>query len=480
VPQSEKVSQILEVLAAVRASRPPTREALGGLRSRATQAAADRRGINQRSVADKCWRGLHRQKDEDFHIGDFDDLVWGWLEGRPEGLMSRMLDAASTEDDRDAIGAFFGGTDAPPPPAPAAPVGGAELVAHVHRALEAQGLDFSRAQIADLYLSVRTKPFVLLAGVSGTGKSILARRFAEACGFPARLVPVRPDWSDPSELLGYRDLSGAFVPGRLIEHLVAATEQPERPYFVILDEMNLARVEHYFADLLSLMETRRVEEGRVVTDPLDLGVGPETELRCDPELARRLRGCLLRGGLGLPPNLCVIGTVNMDESTHPFSKKVLDRAMTLELVDVNLRFLPVPRPPPPPVAVPSAALDAPWTSLGQVVEAHRALVVQVSELLTALNGPLSEASMQVGFRTRDEICLYLARNADEGLLPEAEALDLAVHHKVLPRLQGGEELRAVLDGVGQLLEGRGLRRCGEKIEQMRQRLERAGFTAFWA
>jgi hypothetical protein len=100
--------------------------------------------------------------------------------------------------------------------------------------------------------------------------------------------------------------------------------------------------------------------------------------------------------------------------------------------------------------------------------------------VTELNRPLAEASMQVGYRTRDEVCLYLARNAAEGLLAEGDALDLAVHHKVLPRLQGGEELRPLLEGVRELLSLQGLRRCVGKIDQMEQRLDRAGFTAYWA
>jgi MoxR-like ATPase len=431
------ISQVFEVLEGVRAGAPATLEALTGLRIRVTEDIARRRSIDPRSVAASCFTRLRHSIDDRFGIRDFDALVWGWLTGEPEALVRRLEGAVSTDDDRAAITAFFGGAPRPTP-VPLPLIGGAALVEHVQASLAADGLHFSREQVADFYLAVRTKPFVLLAGVSGTGKSILARRFAAACGFAAPLVPVRPDWSDPSELLGYRDLSGAFVPGRLIEHLVAAAERPDLPFFVILDEMNLARVEHYFADLLSLMETRRVEGEVVVTDRLELGLGPETALRCDAELERRLRAQLTGGGLPMPPNLCVIGTVNMDESTHPFSKKVLDRAMTLELVDVDLGFVPSSQQRPPPRRVAAAELDAPWTSLLQVVPAHQALVERVSRLLTELNQPLAEASMQVGYRTRDEVCLYLARNAAEGLLAEGDALDLAVHHKVLPRLQGGE------------------------------------------
>lgn len=357
---------------------------------------------------------------------------------------------------------------------------GQQVVDHVWRSLSADGLDFSREQIADFYLAVRTKPFVLLAGLSGTGKSILARRFASACGFPAPLIPVRPDWSDPSELLGYRNLEGAFVPGRLIPHLVAAAEEPERPYFVILDEMNLARVEHYFADLLSLMETRRTCGDQVVTDSLDLDIGPETIFQCDAGLAARLKGLLSDRGLSLPSNLCVIGTVNMDESTHPFSKKVLDRALTLEFVVVNLRAVPVREPPPTPLSLTSGDLDAPYLSLAQVYAGEEAFFQPAIELLVALNDALAKASMQVGYRTRDEVCFFLFHNKQQALLEPNVALDLAVYHKVLPRLQGGEEVRELLAEVHQLLSSRGLTRCVRKIDEMQGRLERAGFTSFWA
>jgi len=603
VAQSERIKQILEVLDGVRAAAPASLKELAAERKAATKATATRRGIDERTVADKCWRGLWREKDEKFHIGEFDALAWDWLNGAPNELRARCMDASTNDADRAAVTDFFdgeskvtryrirgecevwaegwspgasiivnsvgGGPDRRPGLAvllealaredmnpaevgyhpshreyvklegvplgveatledpleaaqalqraagrlpggnqgsrlrlvlPASAVqrveellrrvsdgqeaprtlSGQQIVDHVWRSLAAEGLDFSKEQVADFYLAVRTKPFVLLAGISGTGKSILARRFAAACGFPAPLIAVRPDWSDPSELLGYRDLEGAFVPGRLIPHLVAAAERPDRPYFVILDEMNLARVEHYFADLLSVMETRRSVGDRVVTDTLDLDIGPETNLRCDATLAARLKDLLADRGLALPPNLCVVGTVNMDESTHPFSKKVLDRAMTLEFVTVDLRAVPVRQEPPPPLSVGSGDLDAPQLSLAQVYAGREAYFQPPIELLVKLNETLAQASMQVGYRTRDEVCLFLFHNAEQELLDERVALDLAVHHKVLPRLQGGEEVRDLLNAVYQLLSEQGLSHCVRKVGEMQQRLERAGFTAFWA
>jgi hypothetical protein len=97
-----------------------------------------------------------------------------------------------------------------------------------------------------------------------------------------------------------------------------------------------------------------------------------------------------------------------------------------------------------------------------------------------LNSALAQASMQVGYRTRDEVCLFLFHNATQQLLSETDALDLAVYHKVLPRLQGGEEVRELLGEVHRLLSSRGLARCVAKLDEMKRRLEQAGFTAFWA
>ncbi|MEB3204635.1 MAG: AAA family ATPase [Candidatus Sericytochromatia bacterium] len=360
------------------------------------------------------------------------------------------------------------------------PQSGRQIVDHVLRSLQAEGLAFRREQVADFYLAVRTKPFVLLAGISGTGKSILARRFADACDFPAPLIAVRPDWSDPSELLGYRDLKGAFVPGRLIPHIVAATEQADRPYFLVLDEMNLARVEHYFADLLSIMETRRLRGNSIETDTICLDIGADTRLRCEATLAARIKAVLVDGGLRLPPNLCIVGTVNMDESTHPFSKKVLDRAMTLEFVATDLTEVPVRQELPPPLSVNSEELDAPLIALSQIHQGSEMFFADAIQLLVDLNVHLARASLQVGYRTRDEVCIYLHHNREQNLLNPSDALDLALYHKVLPRIQGGEEIREPLAAIKSLLDRKGLGRCVAKIAEMQQRLEQAGFTAFWA
>lgn len=207
-----------------------------------------------------------------------------------------------------------------------------ETLSNIRDYITQRGFYFPSHLIDNFYLSLKTRPFVILAGISGTGKTRLIRLFAEAVGATAlngqfRLIPVRPDWSDPTDLIGYKDLSGTFKAGPLTS-VIAEASQPEnrhKPYFICLDEMNLARVEHYFSDILSLLETQSWQSRHIVTDP----VIPVATLELESDLERY-------GNLGIPENVYLIGTVNMDETTYPFSKKVLDRANTLEFNSIDL------------------------------------------------------------------------------------------------------------------------------------------------
>ena len=196
----------------------------------------------------------------------------------------------------------------------------------------------------NLYLCLKAKPFVILTGIAGIGKSSLARLFAEAMGANTengryKQVPVRPDWKDSRGLLGYLDSSGRFVPGALNDFIKEAVDNPRKPYFLCLDEMNLARVEYYFSEILSVMETRRDREGRTVTDPL---LGDEAFGR--DELARERYGELY-----LPENLYIIGTVSSEETAFSLSRKVLDRASLIEIGQVSLHLQSPPRTMPEPI-----------------------------------------------------------------------------------------------------------------------------------
>ena len=299
-----------------------------------------------------------------------------------------------------------------------------------------EGWVYEPWQVAQYVTAVRTKPFVILAGITGTGKSKLPSLVAKATGGKARLVPVRPDWTDSSEVLGYLDLEGVFRPGSALEVASTAVTEDDVHHTLIVDEMNLARVEHYFAEVLSRIEDRHAARGGGFESSHLIRMDLREE---DAEWGR----------VRLPANLALVGTVNMDESAHGFSRKVLDRAFTLELSEVDLEAGLNPRqdgelalPPPWPVdAWFPRAIRLSQLNSRSGADAER--IVTAVTALQEVNALLTPAQLQVGYRTRDEVALFLVHAAEiEGAFRTSEGhpvspLDLALQMKILPRIAGG-------------------------------------------
>lgn len=354
--------------------------------------------------------------------------------------------------------------------------------------LKAHGFIFDPWQVAAFITAVRTKPFVILAGISGTGKTKLPRLVAEATNSECLTVPVRPDWSDSSDLLGYERLDGTFQPGLLLRFAKRALTTPEKQFFFVLDEMNIARVEYYLAEILShLEELRPNAEGRMVSGPLM----PYASATKDGEEWNQV--CL-------PDNLCIVGSVNMDETTYGFSKKVLDRAFVIEFSTVDLsavgEFTTESRP--------ELWMSADWrvaaTNLAAHPERGTANIRQMIETLIRVNTILQRGQLQFGYRVRDEIvmfcltaqqCLEAFTTVSTGTV---DPLDLAIAMKVLPRIQGGgPTVRRILEdlaawatpdtseiadepGVG---ENVSFSFCADRIALMLRRLAESGFTNYW-
>ncbi len=378
-----------------------------------------------------------------------------------------------------------------------------EEIARVGQYISNKGFSFEKGLIENLYLCLKSKPFVLLAGTSGTGKTKLIRLFAEAIGATVKngrfkMVPVKPDWSDATDLLGYRDLNGRFHPGVLTNFVIQASENPLLPHFMCLDEMNLARVEYYFSDILSILETREIEnEGvKIVTDPLI----PREYLGTDPDVLRKFQW------LTLPENLYFVGTVNMDESTFPFSKKVLDRANTIEFSYVDLN-LPDNREgtDSQSKSLPNQFLKSRYLILNDCVK-ESDFVNEVIQELTIINDKLMEAQLHFGYRIRDEICFYTIYNKESQLMSFEEAIDRMILQKILPRIQGSSPVikRALLDvfkicindsssglnpdsiiypEMEQMIKGdtgeKTYIHSATKLTYMMRRFEEDGFTSFW-
>ena len=382
--------------------------------------------------------------------------------------------------------------------------------------------------------AIRSKPFLLLAGISGTGKSRIVRELARSCWdkdskeYKAKkprnfeMIQVKPNWHDSSELFGYvsRIDGERFIVGPFLKFMVKALKEPDVPYFLCLDEMNLAPVEQYFAEYLSVIESRKLaDDGSVVTDPivdfeataayhsLISELFPEEEDRKPFLVKEEEKG----KRLSIPPNLIVVGTVNMDETTFSFSRKVLDRAMTIEMNEVDLwggltdRHEPIEQ-------------QSSETLIGTAVEGvdvytdYKEVCDTCLNYLQSVNEVLEETPFKVAYRTRNEVLLYVVNNlpynqsADGTTLPQeyvvARALDEITNMKILSRIEGDESkvrkdflegLRTVISEGLASISGR---RYGAesvdsdepveksvslaKLSEMKKKLEDSGYTSYWS
>ena len=365
--------------------------------------------------------------------------------------------------------------------------------------------------------AIKSKPFLLLAGISGTGKSRIVRELARACweeGTPEyeapkprnfEMIQVKPNWHDSSELIGYVSrVSGepVYVAGEFLKFVARAWENEDVPHFLCLDEMNLAPVEQYFAEYLSVIESRKNKDGEVVTDAI---VKKEAQAwywnLCDELTAdENLRVQFRDNGITLPKNLIVVGTVNMDETTFSFSRKVLDRAMTIEMNEVEL----------------GSGLDRRHERIGllgegeligsavdgvDVYSTNREVCDVVINYLKAINLRLENTPFKIAYRTRNEALLYVVNNLpyhkDEngGELPQsyviARALDEITNMKVLSRIEGDEtkigtllndlkstikeQLTTISEGTFPMEQSVSL----AKLNEMEGRLKQ-GYTSFWS
>ena len=365
-----------------------------------------------------------------------------------------------------------------------------EKVAAIKSHIATRGFNYEGDLIENFYLSLKSKPFVILAGTSGTGKTRLVKLFAEAIGAKMKLVPVRPDWSDSSDLFGHTDLSNQFHPGAIIDFIKQAEWDKSTPHFLCLDEMNLARVEYYLSDFLSIIETRdRKENGAIETDAL-----VDASYFQSPSAKEKY------GRVYIPENLYIIGTVNMDETTFPFSKKVLDRANTIEFSFVNLMAKATADGQAAAQKLDNNFLKTEYLYLRDCDDED--LIDTVCFNLEELNQILVKANLHVGYRVRDEISFYMMNNKKADLLNEDAAFDHEIMQKILPRVQGSSA--AIKDVLSELfskcagdytgfagaaayeqmnayLDSKPCKypNSAKKIAFMMRRYEEDGFTSYW-
>ena len=374
--------------------------------------------------------------------------------------------------------------------------------------------------------AIRTKPFLLLAGISGTGKSRIVRELAfmtcpkelqdEDGTTPGNycMIEVKPNWHDSTELLGYYSSfnGGGYRFTKFDRFVVKAWLNPDVPFFVCLDEMNLAPVEQYFAEFLSVLETRsRDWEGNVVTGALvdkqyfkdDTKMKEDLGLDGADDWTIKVRSDLVNKGLTLPPNLIIIGTVNMDDTTYQFSRKVIDRAMTIEMNGGELSQMfgnsNSLKYRSDEDVVKLGMFKAPYINADEVIERYQSQAQIIKEKLPkkleAVNTALKDTPFQVSYRVLNELVIYLGALMDEATakgeaidddaLPTLidQAMDQITLMKILPRIEGDEDMFRRSGGTNVLKTLQSLfpedTDSYRKLEEMADRLNRTGFTRFW-
>lgn len=346
--------------------------------------------------------------------------------------------------------------------------------------------------------ALRTKPFMLLAGISGTGKSRIVRKLAQATvteelqranGYtgedfandrwtlhsPANfeLIQVKPNWHNSMDVIGYLSNipSPHYVFTPFIEFIVKAWQHPEVPFFLCLDEMNLAPVEEYFAEFLSAIESRSFEGGEYMTDPI---IKPFNSF--GKEVAKMMVNTLFPNftaadknsflgkivdhletkGLTLPKNLMVIGTVNMDETTFSFSRKVLDRAMSVEMNEVNYDSFLTDTTDDDLKAIVQAFEENDDADLNALlVDRHIEAKEIIGELdddakfaidyLKRINALLEGTFFKLGYRAANEALIYLQASQEFGQTDRIAALDNFTLMKILSRIEGDESKLKITD-----------------------------------
>lgn len=402
--------------------------------------------------------------------------------------------------------------------------------------------------------AIKTKPFLILGGFSGTGKSLLVKSLAfttcpcdgvlntsETSPGNYLLVRVKPNWHDATDITGFRSsVNRNYYVTDFMRFLVKAKLHPNVPFFVCLDEMNLAPVEEYFADFLSVIESRkRKKDGTIVTDAivpasvfndkdyaddfdvfLKIGLKPINEVKDITEFTAKVKESdsdeseffeqswlveeLKRDGLTIPQNVIIIGTVNMDDTTNSFSRKVIDRAMTFETIvgtfdssyfdsDVTLGYVKNYRKGDLFISDEVRATEMMEDGRFTLSDEEKNRIIG---FINSVNSDLEGTPFKISYRILNEtILLYRAKQKIVELMGEEEKkdgvevntdlntiFDDILMQKVLPRIEGDfEKCDKCLVKLGDRAERMEWKQSSEKIEFMIKRFgkDHSGFTSFW-
>ncbi|MGU8139452.1 McrB family protein [Clostridium perfringens] len=296
----------------------------------------------------------------------------------------------------------------------------------------AMNLLYDEKDLINFHTAMKSSKLVILSGMSGTGKSKIVQAYGKALGLDENrlnFISVRPSWGDDSDLLGYVDsINNIYRPGdsRFIDTLIEASNNKENIYIICLDEMNLARVEHYFSQILSVLELDRDDRIlKLYNEELEGTIKNSNKYKANIKIGN---------------NILLVGTVNLDESTYHFSDKVLDRANVITLNQVNfLELKKLQRNKENLVKVKEISfreyekmIDS--NDLIDLKDRELELLSEINEKMNFLN-----KNVGIGFRIITQIDDYIRNIPKDSIISREEGIDIQLTQRILPKIRGTKE-----------------------------------------
>lgn len=301
-------------------------------------------------------------------------------------------------------------------------------------------LNYSEEELINFYTAVKSSKMTVLEGISGTGKSKLVSLYGKTLGLDVnsqmKMVPVSPSWTDDTDILGFLDASSNEYKESaigLVSFLLEAERHPSKPYLLCFDEMNLAKVEYYFAQFISVLENDLADRKLTLYNP---------KLQSKVKNAQDYPATIKLGN-----NLIICGTINVDESTYRLSDKVLDRACLIKLAAPDLKNIDIGIPENAKIKVVEPTIAD--------VEIKPDLTVKEIEVISGLNEILTlEASrFGVAYRVLNQIGRFLACLPSGDLtFTREEALDRMIVQKILSKVRGTQD--QIKNLVGKIENGK--------------------------
>ena len=303
----------------------------------------------------------------------------------------------------------------------------------------------------NLYLSLKTRPFVMVLGRGNEDMTVLPRQFAKAMGATAEngrylQLQVPMDWMDSSDLFGHLNLEGNFIPGAIIDFLKKAQNDPQKPYFLCLDRVNLSRAEYYLREVLASVTNR---------EPLV----PVIYYGRDADALARY------GQIPALENLYIIGTTNLDEASLPLNQKLLDKVYTVYL-QAQLKIDELPE-----AERENSFFEAKYQTIGDDLAQAQGYF----PLFEQLNKILTEATTYMGYQLRNDAVVYLMNN---DVMTRSAAEDQMICQKVLTRLQGSKKLLPVLQKLLDFCQGK-YPMAEKALRRMALQCQEEDFTSYW-